>query len=221
MSVQNVNERVISASPISDPTVAPSTDAVVDASNKVTFEKARSSMEEMLKMNFGVIQELLGQIVAVNPFRPDMAQGKQPDVAAAEASDEVNSAPVAPVGSSSAAAYIAGLKHLDSLLSGHNTKIQKVMDQLALSAPDRTSQPNSQGVEYEALLGVLRQAETRLQHLNHHMPASTPDSGEFNAQEWAPEFIRELLPYASLTHHIQMSLRSEIASAEQGTTGIQ
>ena len=97
MGLDNINDRPAQPDPLIDREVAPGAEDIVEEQVEVNFEGARSNLEEMLQMNYGVIHELLGQIGAINPFRPDAALAKQPDIAAIDASNEAKAAPVAPV----------------------------------------------------------------------------------------------------------------------------
>ena len=165
MGPDNINDRPVQPDPLMDRHVAPGVEDIVEEQVGISFESARSNMEDMLQMNYGVIHELLGQIAAISPFRPDSAYTKQPDVAAADASNDVQSAPVAPVGKSAAAAYISGLQQVNSALGNHDMQLQKVFDQMALSRSGRKPDLHNHGVEYEKLMTIINQAQTRLDQL--------------------------------------------------------
>lgn len=214
MGLENINDRPKQPNPLMDRELAPGTEDSVEAETQTTFNHARSYMEEMLEMNYGVIHELLGQIVAISPFRPDIAQGKQPDVAAKDTSDEINSAPVAPVGKASASAYIAGLQHVSSLLSDHDMKLQQVFDQLALSRSGRKPDLFNHGVEYEKLMLMVRQAETRLHQLGHDLPESLPENTGYSLKALMPEFTEGLIHYDASFQHLLAAVLEDIQKAK-------
>ena len=210
MGLDNVNDRPAQPDPHIDRELAPGADDVVETEVQVSFENARSNMEEMLQMNYGVIHELLGQIAAINPFRPDSAQGKQPGVAAIDASDASQSAPVAPVGKASASAYIAGLQHVNDALANHDMKLQQVFDQLALSRSGRKPDLQNHGVEYEKLMTIIHQAETRLHQLLPLFPETLPNNTGNTLRELMPEFSDGLKQYDASFQQILGTVQEEI-----------
>ena len=210
MGLDNVNDRPVQPDPLIDREVAPGTEDIVEEQVEVDFEGARSHMEEMLQMNYGVIHELLGQIGAINPFRPDTALAKQPDVAAIDASNETQAAPVAPVGKSSAAAYIAGLQHVNDVLGNHDMKLQQVFDQMELSRSGRKPDLFNHGVEYNQLMTIVNQAQTRLYQLESMLPESLPENTGLSLKELMPEFSDALQQYDASFQQMLATVQEEI-----------
>ena len=215
MGLDNVNDRPIQPNPLIDREVAPGAEDIVEEQVEISFEGARSLMEEMLQMNYGVIHELLGQIGAINPFRPDAALAKQPDIAAIDASNEAQAAPVAPVGKSSAAAYIAGLQHVNDALGNHDMKLQQVFDRMELSRSGRKPDLHNHGVEYEQLMTIVNQAQTRLDQLKARLPESLPDNTGLSLKELMPEFSEVLLQYDASFRQMQATVQEEIRQSKQ------
>lgn len=215
MSLEEINNRPVKPNPFQDPELAPSTQEVVEQKVEVNFTEARSHMEEMLQMNYGVVHELLGQIAAINPFRPDSALGKQPEIAATEASKSVQSAPVAPVGKASASAYMAGLQHINDALTNHDMKLQQVFDQLALSRSGRKPDLFNHGVEYERLMSFIHQAEVRLHHLESLVPETLPENTGLSLKALMPEFSEGIRQYDAGFQQLLMAVREKIDQAEK------
>ena len=214
MGLDNINDRPVQPNPLIDREVAPGTEDLAEVETQTTFENSRSYMEEMLEMNYGVIQELLGQIAAINPFRLDMVQGKQPDIAAAEIGDDIKSAPVAPVGKSSAAAYINGLQQVNNVFSNHDMKLQQVFDQMALSRSGRKPDLYNHGVEYNKLLTMVRQAEMRLHQLDSYLPETLPKHTGQTLQDLMPEFTQALYQYDASLQLMFASVLEEIQQSK-------
>ncbi|OED40491.1 hypothetical protein ACH42_16520 [Endozoicomonas sp. (ex Bugula neritina AB1)] len=218
MGLDNINDRPVQPDPFIDRETAPSVEDKVEQETQITFENARSYMEDMLEMNYGVIHELLGQIAAISPFRLDMVQGKQPDVAASDASNDVQTTPIAPVGKASASAYIAGLQHVSNILANHDMKLQQVFDRLELSRSGRKPDLFNHGVEYEKLMTMVRQSETRLYQLASHMPETLPDNTGLSLKELMPEFSEDLYHYDSSFQYTLAVVLEEIRQAKQSST---
>ena len=214
MGLDNINDRPVQPDPRIDREVAPGTEDIVEEQVEVNFEGARSNLEEMLQMNYGVIHELLGQIGAINPFRPDTALAKQPDVAAIDASNEAKAAPVAPVGKSSAAAYIAGLQHVNDVLSNHDMKLQQVFDQMELSRSGRKPDLYNHGVEYEKLMTIVNQAQTRRHQLETMVPESLPENTGYSMKELMPEFSDALKQYDASFQQMLATVQEEIRQSK-------
>lgn len=214
MGLDSINNRPAQPNPLLDREVAPGAEDIVEEQIEVSFEDARSNMEAMLQMNYGVIHELLGQIAAVSPFRSDSAHGKQPDAAAIDASNDVQSAPVAPVGKSAAAAYNAGLQHVNSALGNHDMQLQKVFDQMALSRSGRKPDLHNHGIEYEQLMTIVNQAQTRLNQLEKMLPESLPGNTGQSLRELMPEFSEALLQYDASFQQIQAMIQENIRQTQ-------
>ena len=198
MAVENINDRPrpVQPDPKQDTEIAPGTADMTEEKVKVSFESVRSDLEEMLQFNYGVVGELLGQIAAVNPFRADMALGKQPVVAAQEAADAPNSETVAPVGSPSASAYSSGLKQVESLLANHDIELQQVFDSLALSRSGRKPDMQNHGLEYDRLQSMVNQSEERMNQTLNQLPETLPESSA-PLKSLLPEFSDKLQQYDS------------------------
>ncbi len=213
MGLDNINDRPAQPDPHIDRELAPGAEDKVETENQTSFENARSHMEEMLQMNFGVINELLGQIVAVNPFRLDMVQGKQPELAAIDASNEPKGTPVAPVGKASASAYISGLQHINDALTTHNAQVQQAFDALALSRSGRKPDLFNHGVEYEKLMTMVNQAQSRLHQLGNLLPETLPENTGSNLNELMPEFSEKLVQYDGSFQYLQVAVNANLQEA--------
>ena len=217
MGLENINDRPVQPNPHIDREVSPGAEDKVEVENQITFDNARSYMEEMLEMNYGVINELMGQIAAINPFRLDMVQGKQPEVAAIDASNDAKSAPIPPVGKASASAYMAGLQHVSDILSNHDMKLQQVFDQMELSRSGRKPDLFNHGVEYEKIMTMVNQATTRLHQLDSHLPETLPENTGLSLKELMPEFTEGLNQYDASFRHLLAAVQEEMRQAKQGT----
>lgn len=214
MGLENINDRPIQPDPMIDREVAPGTEDTVEEQVEIDFEGARSNMEEMLQMNYGVIHELLGQIAAINPFRPDAALAKQPDIAAIDASKEAQATPVAPVGKSSASAYIAGLQYVNDALGNHDMKLQQVFDRMELSRSGRKPDLHNHGVEYNQLMSIVNQAQTRLYQLETMLPESLPENSGLSLRELMPEFGDALQQYDASFQQMLGLVQEEIRQSK-------
>ncbi len=220
MGLDNINDRQVEPNPLADREVSPGAVDIAESQVEISFETARSNMEEMLTMNYGVIQELLGQIVVINPFRPDMSQSKQPDIATIDAVNEVKSTPIAPTGKSSSSAYISGLQHINDVLSNHDMQLQQVFDRMELSRSGRKPVLHDQGIEYERLMTFINQAETRLYMLGNLFPETLPDNllaqNGITLQALMPEFSDSLKQYDASLQQILAAIQYDIQQAEIG-----
>ena len=151
MSIENINDRPKPADPRQDTQVAPGLQDKVEEDIAQTFESARSQFEDMLQFNFGVIKELLDNIAAIHPHRPDMALGKQPELAAIDADNDTKQVAVAPVGDSSSESEVKGLKQIEGMMSAQDIKLQELYDKLTLSRSGRKPDLSSQGRECKNL----------------------------------------------------------------------
>ena len=214
MSIDNINDRPKPVDPRQDPLVAPSQQDQVDQEIETTFESLRSDLEDMLQFNFAVIKELLGQIGAINPFRPDSAFGKQPDVAAIDATNDNQSAAIAPVGAASAEAYVAGLQHIEAGMGAQDLKMQALYDKMALSRSGRKPDLTNQASEFERLKSVVIQAEGRMNQTLAQLPESLPNIRGESVTSLMPEFIDALNGFDDSFRHALEAVRHEILLAK-------
>ena len=211
MAIEDINNRPVPpTAPKQDPELGVSSQQQVEEEVELTFEDLKSNMEEMLQFNYAIIHELLGQIAAISPYRADMAQGKQPEVAAIEASDAAKSAPIAPVGEASASAYLAGLQHIEGMMGNHDMKLQEMFDKLALSRSGRKSDLENQGLEFERLKSIIIQAEGRMNQTLSQMPETLPEHTGRMLKEMLPEFTEKLQKYDGSFREALMEVREEI-----------
>ncbi|WP_252178564.1 hypothetical protein [Endozoicomonas sp. 4G] len=211
MTIENINNRPIPPSaPRQDPELGLSSEQQVEEAVTFTFEDLKSHMEEMLQFNYAIVHELLGQIAAISPYRADMAQGKQPEVASREASDAVKATPVAPVGEASAAAYLAGLQHIEGMMGNHDLKLQEMLDQLALSRSGRKASLGNQGLEFERLKSIIIQAEGRMNQVLSQIPETLPEHPGQMLREMLPEMIEKLQQYDGSFREALTEVREEI-----------
>lgn len=213
MAIEDINNRPTPSSPKQDPELAPSSQQTTEVEVKTTFQSLKSHMEDMLQFNYNVVQELLGQIAAVSPHRLDMVQGKQPEVASIEASQDTNATPVAPVGKASAKAYEAGLQHIDNQMGEHDMKLQQMYDMLALSRSGRKEDPHNHGLEFDQLKSVMNQAESRMYQMQSTLPETLPDTSA-PLREMLPEFVDKLQQYDGSFRQARGMVRQEINSTK-------
>ncbi|KEQ19125.1 hypothetical protein [Endozoicomonas numazuensis] len=211
MAIEDINNRPVQPSSVKqDPELGVSGEQQVEEEVESTFEDLKSNMEEMLQFNYAIIHELLGQIAAISPYRADMAQGKQPEVAAIEASDSAKATPVAPVGEASASAYLAGLQHIEGMMGNHDIKLQEMFDKLALSRSGRKSDLKNQGLEFERLKSIIIQAEGRMNQTLSQMPETLPEHTGRMMKDMLPEFIEKLQKYDGSFREALTEVREEI-----------
>jgi hypothetical protein len=210
MSIEDINQKPIPPAPRQDPERSVSSQQVTEEEVETTIEDLQSHMEEMLQFNYAVVHELLGQIAAISPYRPDMALGKQPDIAATEASDAAKSIPIAPVGEASASAYKAGLQHVEGMMGDQDLKLQQMFDMLALSRSGRKPDMENQGLEYERLKSIIIQAEGRMHQMQSQLPETLPEGFANQLREMLPEFIDKLQQYDGSFREALSEVRKEI-----------
>ena len=210
MSIDSINDRPKPVDPQQDPQVAPGQLDQVEQEIETTFESLRSDLEEMLQFNFAVIKELLGQIGAINPFRPDSAFGKQPDVATIDAANDQNSAAIAPVGAASAEAYVAGLQHIEGRMGAQDLKMQALYDKMALSRSGHKPELTNQGSEFERLKTIMIQAEGRMNQALAQLPETLPETTGSSVTSLMPEFVDALNSFDNSFRHALEAVRHEI-----------
>ncbi|MCW7554319.1 hypothetical protein NX722_17175 [Endozoicomonas gorgoniicola] len=215
MSIENINDRPKPADPRQDTQVAPGLQDKVEEKLTQTFASARSQFEEMLQFNFGVIKELLDTIAAIHPHRPDMALGKQPELAAIEADNETKQVAVAPVGDSSSENVVKGLKQVEGMMASQDIKLQELYDQLTLSRSGRKPDLSNQGREFERLKSIIIQAEGRMNQALSSMPETLPDIPGETVTSMMPEFIDALNGFDDSFRTALEAVRHEIELARQ------
>lgn len=214
MSINNINDRPRPVDPEQYPQVAPGQQDQVEQEIETTFESLRSDLEEMLQFNFAVIKELLGQIGAINPFRPDSAFGKQPGVAAIDAFNDQNSAAVPPVEATSAEACVACLQHIESNMGSQDVKMQALYDKMTLSRSGRKPDLTNQGSEFERLKSIMIQAEGRMNQALARLPETLPETGRESFTSLMPEFVDTLNRFDDSFRHALEAVRHEILLAK-------
>ncbi|MET4693208.1 hypothetical protein [Endozoicomonas lisbonensis] len=215
MSIENINDRPKPADPGQDTQVAPGLQDKVEEELTQTFASARSQFEEMLQFNFGVIKELLDTIAAIHPHRPDMALGKQPELAAIDADNETKQVAVAPVGNSSSENVVKGLKQVEGMMVSQDIKLQELYDQLTLSRSGRKPDLSNQGREFERLKSIIIQAEGRMNQALSSLPETLPDISGETITSMMPEFIDALNGFDDSFRTALEAVRHEIELARQ------
>ena len=215
MSIENINDRPKPADPGQDTQVAPGLQDKVEEDIAQTFASARSQFEDMLQFNFGVIKELLDNIAAIHPHRPDMALGKQPELAAIDADNETKQVAVAPVGDSSSENVVKGLKQVEGMMSAQDIKLQELYDKLTLSRSGRKPDLSNQGREFERLKSIIIQAEGRMNQALSSLPETLPAIPGETINSIMPEFIDALNGFDDSFRTALEAVRHEIELARQ------
>lgn len=208
-----INNRPIQPDPIRDPEFGPSTQAAAESNNETNYTNLVNELPKMLEMDFDKVENVLANLAATNPFRPDTALGKQPEVSAIDASQESQSAPVAPVGAADAS-HVANLKHVNNAMAEYDTKLQQVFDAMALSRSGRKPEVNNMGVEYERLMTFVRQTEFHLTQAIKLIPESLPENTGEPIRQLMPEFSSALVKFDHEFQHIFALLEGELQQAE-------
>lgn len=211
---EQINNRPAQPDPLKDPEIGPSVQATVEDKVETSFTNTLVELPKMLEMDFNKVENLLVNLSATNPFRPDMAMGKQPEIAAIDASRDVQSAPVAPVGATASGSYVSNLKHINVVLTEYDSRIQQVFDQLALSRSGRKPDLFNLGIEYERVLTFTRQTETHMLQMLRLIPETLPDNTGQPITKLIPEFTESLVRYDSEFQQIFGVLQHELKQAE-------
>jgi|GEM_PF-3839346 len=209
MSTDQINNRPMQPNPVSGPSVQ----EVAQDNNETNYTNLVNELPKMLEMDFDKVENLLANLAATNPFRPDMALGKQPEVAAIDTSRDAQSAPVTPVGAVDAS-HMASLKQVNEAMARYDAKLQQVFDAMALSRSGRKPELNNMGVEYERLMTFVRQTEYHLTRAIKLIPESLPENTGQPINQLMPEFSRALVQYDSEFQHIFTLLERELQQAE-------
>lgn len=211
---EQINHRPVQPDPLKDPEIGPSVQAAAEDKEEVSFTNTLAELPKMLEMDFNKVENLLVNLAATNPFRPDTALGKQPEVAAIDASNDVQSAPVAPVGTAADASYVSNLKQVNAALAEYDVRLQQVFDTMALSRSGRKPDPQNMGIEYERLMTFTRQTEYRLNQTIQLIPETLPENTGEPIARLMPEFSHSLARYDSDFQQIFGMLQHELKQAE-------
>ncbi len=212
-SMDQINNRPTQPNPLKDPEYGPSVQATSEDNNETNFTSLVNELPKMLEMDFDKVENLLANLAATNPYRPDTALGKQPDVSAIDASRDTQSAPTAPVGAVDAT-HMASLRQVNESMSRYDTKLQQVFDVMALSRSGRKPELNNMGVEYERLMTFVRQTEYHLAQTIKLIPESLPENTGHPVNQLMPEFSHALVQYDNEFQHIFALLERELQQAE-------
>ncbi|UYM17404.1 hypothetical protein [Endozoicomonas euniceicola] len=215
MSIENISDRPKPAEPGQDTQVALGLQDKVEEDIAQTFASARSQFEDMLQFNFGVIKELLDNIAAIHPHRPDMALGKQPELAAIDANNETKQVAVAPVGDSSSENVVKGLKQVEGMMSAQDIKLQELYDKLTLSRSGRKPDLSNQGREFERLKSIIIQTEGRMNQALSSLPETLPTIPGETITSIMPEFVDALNGFDDSFRTALEAVRHEIELAQQ------
>ncbi len=210
MSIEDFNNRPQRPESGLDPELGRSTQDASEQEVEITFEELRSHVEEMLQFNYGTVNELMAQIAAIAPMRPDTFQGKQPDIAAIDAINESRSQAVAPVGAAGSSEFTDKLKFIGGAMGDHDLQIQQLFDMLALSRSGRKPDPESLGIEYERLMSIMIQAEGRKNQVLSQMPETLPNYSQQSVQQQLPEFVSSLQKYDASFREALIEIRTKM-----------
>ena len=210
-STDQINNRPTPSDPLNNS--GPSVQTVAQDNNETNYTNLVNELPKMLEMDFDKVENLLANLAATNPFRPDMALGKQPEVSAIDANRDAQSAPVTPVGAVDAS-HMASLKQVNDAMARYDTKLQQVFDAMALSRSGRKPELNNMGVEYERLMTFVRQTGYHLAQTIKLIPESLPENTGQPINQLMPEFSRALVQYDSEFQHIFALLERELQQAE-------
>ena len=210
-STDQINNRPTQSDPLNSS--GPSVQTVAQDNNETNYTNLVNELPKMLEMDFDKVENLLANLAATNPFRPDMALGKQPEVSAIDANRDAQSAPVTPVGAVDAS-HMASLKQVNDAMARYDTKLQQVFDAMALSRSGRKPELNNMGVEYERLMTFVRQTGYHLAQTIKLIPESLPENTGQPINQLMPEFSRALVQYDSEFQHIFALLERELQQAE-------
>lgn len=215
MSIDNINDHPKPVDPKQNSQIAPGQQDQVDEEITQTFDSARGGLEEMLQFNFGVIKELLDTITAVNPNRPDMALGKQPELAAIDADNDRKQNAIAPVDGTGSEGIVASLQQIEGMMSAQDLKLQALYDKLTLSRSGRKPDLSNQGREFERLKSIVIQAEGRMNQALSRLPETLPDIPGETVTSLMPEFFDALNGFDDSFRAALEAVRHEIMLARQ------
>lgn len=209
-----INNRPVQPDPIKDPEIGPSVQAAAEDKVETSYTNKLTELPKMLEMDFDSVENLLANLAATNPFRPDMAFGKQPEIAVIDASNSVQSAPVAPVGAVVDASHVSKLRQVNAALAEYDVRLQQVFDEMALSRSGRKPELHNMGVEYERLMTFVRQTEYHLTQAIKLIPETLPENTGQPMAQLMPEFSQSLVRYDSEFQQIFGVIQQELKQAE-------
>ncbi|MRI33474.1 hypothetical protein EOPP23_10805 [Endozoicomonas sp. OPT23] len=210
MSIEDINNRPQRPETGLDPELGRSTQDSSEQEVDITFEELRSYVEEMLQFNYGSVHELMAQVAAVAPVRPDTYQGKQPDVAAIDAVNQNNTQGIAPVEATGSVEASNKLRLVEGMMGEQDLQLQQIFDALALSRAGRKPDPDSLGIEYERLTSIMIQAEGRKNQILSQLPETLPHYTQHTAQQQLPELITSLQKYDASFREALMEIRTKL-----------
>ena len=197
-----------------DPEVGPSIQADVEDKSERDYNDTLVALPKMLEMDFNKVENLLANIAATNPFRPDAAFGKQPDVAAIDASSDLQSTPVAPVEGGADGSYVHKLKEVNNMLAGYDIKLQQASMKLPLSRSGPKPDLYNIGIEYEQLMTFVRQTEYHMSETIKLIPETLPENTGEPIAKLMPEFSLSLAKFDIEFQQIYDAVQHEIEQAE-------
>ena len=213
MGIDNINDRPKPVIPRQDTEIAPGQQDKVEEEIGQTFDSVRSHLEEMLQFNFGVIKELLDHIAAIHPHRPDMALGKQPEIASIDAANESKRAAVAPIDGTGSEGIAPALLRIEGMMEAQDLKLQELYDKLSLTRSGRKPELLNQGREFEQLKAIINQAEGRMNQALSRLPETLPLITGESLSTLMPEFISALNQFDDSFQAALTTVRHEILHA--------
>ncbi|WP_299728741.1 hypothetical protein [uncultured Endozoicomonas sp.] len=211
---ETMNERSYQPEALKDPEFGVSAEVKTDSNNELGVNEKLEKLMKMMEVDFNKVENHLVNLAATHLNRPDMAFGKQADIAIIDNVREVQAAPVAPVSKTAASGYANDLRHVNTALAVHDAKLQQIFDLLALSRAGRKPDMFNPAVEYDRLLSFFRQTEMHWINLTRILPESLPDNTEVPITELIPEFTDKLLRYDSEFGLLHEAIEKELKQAE-------
>ena len=212
-SIDHLNNRAVQPNPLKDPELGASLQATAKENEEQAFARILVELPKTLELDFNKVENLMVNLSATHPFRPDTALGKQPELATIEASNDVQSAPVAPVGPAAAGTYVDNLRQVNQILASYDTRLQQVFDNMALSRSARKPELANMGVEYERLMTFTRQTSYRFQQAIELIPETLPKNTNTPIARLMPEFSAKLIQADSEFQLIYHAVQQELKQA--------
>lgn len=209
-----INNRPVQLDPVKDPEIGPSVQAATEDKVEASFTEKLTELPKMLEMDFNKVENLLANLAATNPFRPDTAFGKQPEVAAIDANNDVQSTPVVPVSAAVDASHVSKLRQVNAALAEHDVRLQQVFDEMALSRSGRKPDLHNMGIEYESLMKFVRQTEYHLNQTIKLIPETLPENTGQPIAKLMPEFSQSLIRYDGEFQQLSGIMQHELKQAE-------
>ena len=208
------NDRSYHPEALHDPEFGASAAEETEHKNEVSVNEKLDKLTKLFEMDFNKVENHLINLAATHLNRPDMAFGKQADIAIVDNVRDVQTAPIAPVSKTAASGYANDLRHVNTALAVHDAKLQQIFDLLALSRAGRKPDMFNPGVEYDRLLSFFRQTEMDWINLTRIIPESLPENTEAPIAELMPEFVEKLLQYDSEFQLLHEAILKELKQAE-------